>query len=110
MAEPGNGDRDAAIGDLAIGDDGAVLAGDDAGAVIDGAPGRRLSSQRRWKGREGARHRDHDRLDRVLGRLVVEDRQNTYFVAPGGAADVELLQALQAREHEEVGLDDAVID
>lgn len=36
MAEPRDRDRQAAVGDRAVGDDGAVIADDHAGAVFDG--------------------------------------------------------------------------
>ncbi len=47
IAEAGDRDREAAIGDLAVGDDGAVLADDDAGAVFHGLARRRARDLRR---------------------------------------------------------------
>ena len=41
IAVAGNRDRQAAIGDLAVGDNGAVVADHDAGAVFDGLARRR---------------------------------------------------------------------
>ena len=50
IAEARNRDRDAAIGDLAVGDDRAVLADDDAGAVFDGLARRRACGLRAGSG------------------------------------------------------------
>ena len=104
-------DREAAIGDLAVGHDRAILADDDAGAVFHGLARRRARRLRRRRKRvECARHRDHHGLHGILGRLVVEDGEDADLVALEGAAQVEFLQPLQAGQHEEVGLDHGVID
>ena len=44
IAEAADRDREAAVGDLAVGDDRAVLADDDAGAVFDGLARRRAAT------------------------------------------------------------------
>src|ERR1700675_117298 len=59
---------------------------------------------------ERPRHRDHDRLHGAFGGLVVEYGEDTDLVALEGAAQVKLLQALQARQHEEIRLHDRVVD
>ena len=46
IAEAGNRDREAAIGDLAVGNDRAVVADDNAGAVFDGLARRRAGDLR----------------------------------------------------------------
>ena len=106
-----NRDRDAAVGDLAVGNDRAVVTDDDAGAVFHGLARRRPGHLHgRRKRIERARHRDHDRLHGILGGLVVEDGEDADLVAPEGAAEIKFLQALQAGQHEEVRLDHGVVD
>lgn len=102
--------RQAAIRDQAIGDDRAIVADDDAGAVFDGLPWRWSRQRPRRKCIEGARHRDHHRLDGVFHGLVVEDRHDADFIALEGAAHVKLVQPLESRQHEEVGLHHGVVD
>src|SRR5438445_273012 len=68
-AVAGDRDRETAIGDKAIGDDRTVVADDDSGAVFDRLARRRSGLRSRRKRVERARHRDHDRLDRVPRRL-----------------------------------------
>ena len=111
IAEACDRDREAAIGDLAVGDDRAVLADDDAGAVFHGLARRWSRHLRRGRKRiERARHRDHDRLHGIFGRLIVEDGEDADLVALEGAAQIEFLHALQAGQHEEVRLDHGVVD
>src|SRR6185437_14499586 len=46
----------------------------------------------------------------VFGGLIVQNGEDTNFVALERAAHIELLQALQARQHEEVRFDNGVVD
>ena len=111
IAKARDRDREAAVGDLAVGNDRAVVTDDNAGAVFHGLARRRSGYlSRRRKRIECTRHRDHDRFNGILGRLVVEDGKDANLVALERAAHVEFLQALQARQYEEIGLDDGVID
>ena len=111
MTIAGNRNGEAAIGDLAIGEDRAVLADDDAGAVLDSFARRRTADLRSGRKRvERARHRDHHRLDGVFQSLVVQDGKDAYLVALEHAAQIKLLQALQARQHEEIRLDHGIVD
>jgi hypothetical protein len=97
IAKARDRDRQAAVGDLAVGNDRAVVTDNDAGAVFHGLARRR---PRRLHGSreciERTRHRDHDRFNRILGSLIVEDGEDTNLVAPKGAAEIKFLQALQA--------------
>src|SRR5258707_3697580 len=111
IAVAGNRDRQAAVGDLTVGNDGAVIADDNAGAVFDGLAWRRPRDLRAGRKRiKRARHRNHHRLHGAFGGLVVENGEDANLVALGLSADVELLQALHARQHEEIRLDHGVFD
>ncbi len=111
IAESGDRDRQAAVGKLPVGDDRAVVADHDPGAVFDGLARRRtrdLGAGREWI--ERARHRDHGRLDGIFGRLIVQDGEDADLIAPERSAQVEFLQALQTRQHEEIRFDHGVVD
>ena len=111
VAKTRNRDREAAVGDLAVGNDRAVVTDDEAGAVFHRLARRRPGHLRRRRKRiERARHRDHDRFHGILGRLIVEDGKDADLVALEGAAQIKFLQALQAGQHEEVRLDHGVVD
>ena len=111
IAVAGNRDREAAVGDLAVGNNRAVVADDNAGAVFDGLARRRPRDLRAGRKRiERARHRDHHRLDGVFGGLIVEDGEDADLVASECSAQIKFLQALHARQHEEIRLDHGVVD
>ena len=54
------------------------------------------------KWRERTRHHHHDRIHDGLGRLIVEDGHAAHLAVPDLGADVEFLQALHARQDEEI--------
>src|SRR6478672_9209457 len=111
ISETRDYDRKTTIGNLTIGDDRAVFADNDSSAVVDGLARRRACKlDAGWKRSERAGHGNHHRLDRVFGGLIVQDGENANLVSLECAAHVELLQALQTRQHEEVRLDHGIVN
>jgi len=89
---------------LALGEDGAVGADDEAGGILHLAARRRTVGRSAASGKriERARHRHRHRDHGALGGLVVQHGEHAHLGVADLAADVELLQALKARQHEEV--------
>ena len=107
-ADPRDGHDVAAIERLAAGDD-VARRNHHAARVLDLAARRRCARARRRKGRECARHRDHDRLHDAGHRLVVEHRDAAHLLAARLRPHVEFLQVLQAGDDEEIVADHAVV-
>src|SRR6185503_1050862 len=84
---------------------------DDASAVFDTTPhdaAVRHHAVGVGEWREGARHRDHNRVHHAFHRLIVEYGKAAHLIAARRGAHVEFLQTLRAGDDEEVRLERAV--